>query len=47
MKKRKLKSKNYKVIWQDMVNAIYEGWKVVTPPRKNWLGYWVVKLIKT
>ena len=46
MKKLKLKSWSHKGIWIDMVNKIYEGWRVVKEPNKNWFGKWTCKLEK-
>lgn len=45
--KLKLKAKGHKAIWQEMINRMYEGWKVVKAPRKNIFGTWVCKLKKS
>jgi len=46
MKKLKLKSRSHTQIYIEMAHKIFEGWKVVSPPRKNIFGKWIVKLKK-
>lgn len=44
--KLKLTNKSRKCLEIEMFKLISEGWKVIKPPCKNWLGKWIVKLEK-
>lgn len=43
----KLISTKKVTIDKGVIELVAEGWNVIKEPRKNWLGYWVCKLIKT
>lgn len=44
--KLKLKSTKLETLDKKIYELISEGWKVIRPPKKNWLGKWICKLEK-